>query len=173
MNIKEIIIIVNQMQADGVIGQYAIGGAVAAAFYLEPADTKDVDLFIHLNPLRGQSLVSLDPIHRYLEARGYRHNAEGYPVISGWPVQFLPANDPLLREALDQSVERDVDGEPVRVFTAEHLAAIAFSLGRPKDKLRLIQFLEAHALDESTFSAILERHDLLDRWVQFKRQFIG
>jgi hypothetical protein len=170
VNIKEIIIILNQMQADGVIGQYAIGGAVAAVFYLEPADTKDVDVFIRLNPLPGQSLVSLDPINRYLEARGYRLNAEGYPVISNWPVQFLPANDPLLMEALDQSIERDVDGVPVRVLTAEHLAAIAFSLGRSKDKSRLSQFLDAPAFDESRFSEILERHDLLDRWIRFKTQ---
>jgi hypothetical protein len=173
VNIKETIIIINQLQAEGVIGQYAIGGAVGATFYLEPADTNDVDVFVRLNPLPGHSLVSLDPIYRYLEARGYRLSAEGYPVISDWPVQFLPADDPLLREALDQSVERDLDGVPVRIFTAEHLAAVAFKLGRPKDRLRLIQFLEAHALEESRFSTILERHDLLDRWVRFKRQFAG
>lgn len=173
MNIKEAIITINQMQADGVIDQYAIGGAVAATFYLEPADTSDVDVFVHLDPLPGQSLVSLDPIHRYLEAQGYRLNAEGYPVIAGWPVQFLPVDHPLLREALDQSIKRDVDGVPVRVFTAEHLAIIALSLGRPKDKLRLIQFLEARALDESILSAILERHNLLDRWIRFKTQFTG
>ena len=161
------------MQEDGVISQYAIGGAVAATFYLEPGDTEDVDVFVHLNPLPGQSLISLDPIYRYLEARGYRFNSQGYPVISDWPVQFLPTDDPLLKEALEQSVEIVVDGVPVRVFTAEHLAAIAFKLGRPKDKLRLSQFLEARALEESRFSAILERHDLLDRWIQFKRQFAG
>ena len=30
------------MQADGVIGKYAIGGAVGATFYLEPAATLDL-----------------------------------------------------------------------------------------------------------------------------------
>lgn len=161
------------MQEDGVIGQYAIGGAVAATFYLEPGATEDVDVFIHLDPLPGQSLISLDPLYSYLEAKGYRFNAQGCPVISDWPVQFLPAEDPLLKEALDQSVDKDVDGVAVRVFTAEHLAAVAFKLGRPKDKLRLSQFLEANALEESRFSTILERHDLLDRWIQFKRQLVG
>jgi|SRR5882724_3681459 len=33
--------VINQMQADGVIGQYAIGGAVGATFYLEPVATKE------------------------------------------------------------------------------------------------------------------------------------
>jgi hypothetical protein len=27
---------INQMQADGVVGKYAMGGAVGATFYLEP-----------------------------------------------------------------------------------------------------------------------------------------
>jgi hypothetical protein len=168
VNIKETIATINQMQADGVIAQYAVGGAVAASFYLEPADTKDVDVFVILNPATGRLLVSLDPIHRYLEARGFRLNSEGLAVISGWPVQFLPADKPLIKEALEQSVERDIDGVPVRVFTAEHLAAIAFDLGRPKDRRRLDQFREENVLKESQFSEILGRHGLLDRWLDSK-----
>lgn len=173
MNIKEAIITINQMQADGVIDQYAIGGAVAATFYLEPVDTIDVDVFIHLNPLPGQSLISLDPVHNYLRGRGGRIDARGYTFISEWLVQFLVPDNPLVEEALQQAVEKDVDGVPVRVFTAEHLAAIALQLGRPKDKLRLIQLLEARALDEAIFRLILERHNLFDRWVRFKRQYTG
>ena len=57
---------------------------------------------------------------------------------------------------------------PVRVFTAEHLAAIAFKVGRPKDKRRLDQFREAKALKEPAFNDILERHGLLDRWLASK-----
>lgn len=32
---------------------------------------------------------------------------------------------------------------PTRVFSAEHLACIALETGRPKDKARLLQFMEA------------------------------
>jgi hypothetical protein len=39
---------INRMQADGVIGKYAIGGAVGATFYLEPVATADVDIFVML-----------------------------------------------------------------------------------------------------------------------------
>jgi tetrahydromethanopterin S-methyltransferase subunit A len=35
MAIKEVIQTINQMQADGVMDRYAIGGAVGATFYLE------------------------------------------------------------------------------------------------------------------------------------------
>ena len=31
------------MRTDGVIGKYAIGGAVGATFYLEPSATLDID----------------------------------------------------------------------------------------------------------------------------------
>ena len=35
MQIQEVIKTINQMQADGVIQRYAVGGAVGATFYLE------------------------------------------------------------------------------------------------------------------------------------------
>jgi hypothetical protein len=165
VNIKETLATLNQMQADGVIARYAIGGAVAANFYLEPSDTADVDVFVVLNPTPGRVLVSLDSISSYLDTKGFQFSPEGLPVIFGWPVQFLPASKPLLREALEQSIERSIDGVLVRVFTAEHLAAIAFDLGRPKDKRRLDQFREEKALDPSKLSEILKRHGLLERWL--------
>ena len=45
MNIREAIATINQMQADGVVERYAIGGAVGATFFLEPIATLDVDIF--------------------------------------------------------------------------------------------------------------------------------
>ena len=42
------IAVINEMQAAGVIGKYAIGGAVAATFYIEPTSTYDIDVFIPL-----------------------------------------------------------------------------------------------------------------------------
>ena len=50
MSIREVLKVVNQMQAEGVIERYAIGGAVGATFYLEPIATLDVDIFITLRP---------------------------------------------------------------------------------------------------------------------------
>ena len=41
MDIREVIATINQMQSDGVIERYAIGGAVGATFYLEPTATLD------------------------------------------------------------------------------------------------------------------------------------
>lgn len=43
---KRTLEMINRLRADGVIGKYAIGGAVGATFYLEPSATLDVDIFV-------------------------------------------------------------------------------------------------------------------------------
>jgi hypothetical protein len=171
VNIKETIAAINQMQADGIVDRYAIGGAVGATFYLEPVATLDVDVFVTFKPQAGQLLVTPQPIFEYLLARGGIMQGE-YVMIAGWPVQFLPTGNPLLEEALANAVEHDVEGTPVRVFTAEHLAAVALQTGRAKDKARLLQFIEAGALGAARFQALVDRHGLIDRWREFKRQFL-
>lgn len=172
MNIKNTLVAICQMQTDGVIDHYAIGGAVGATFYLEPVATLDVDIFITFRSEAGSLLASPQPIFDYLKARGGKVEGE-YIVIAGWPVQFLPAASPLVKEALAQAVEKDVAGTPARVFTAEHLAAIALQTGRAKDKARLLQFIEAGALDGTRFQDILSRHGLQEAWQRFEKQFLG
>ena len=171
MDIKEVIASINQMQADGVIERHAIGGAVGATFYLEPVATLDVDIFVGFRAHSGQLITDPTPIYDYLASRGCTMQGE-YVIIAGWPVQFLPPTSPLVDEALAEAVTVDVEGTPARVFTAEHLAAIALQTGRAKDKTRLLQVIEAGGLDARRFQAILTRHDLLDRWQRFERQFL-
>jgi hypothetical protein len=172
MNIKETIATINQMQSDGVIERYAIGGAVGATFYLEPIDTLDVDVFVAFKPEPGSPIISPQPLFDYLKARGGAVQDE-YIVIAGWPVQFLPPTGPLVEEALRDAVAKDVEGTPARVFTAEHLAAVALQTGRAKDKARLLQFIEAGALDTARFQAIVARHGLVGPWQRFEKQFLG
>lgn len=171
MNIKQTIAAINQMQADDVIERYAIGGAVGATFYLEPVATLDVDVFVSFQPDPGSLLVTPQPLFDYLKARGGTMDGE-YIIVAGWPVQFLPAANPLVTEALEQAVERKVADTPARVFTAEHLAAIALQTGRAKDKARLLQFLEAGALDSGRFQDIVVRHGLMEAWARFEKQFL-
>ncbi len=171
MAIKEAIQIINRMEADGVIERYAIGGAVGATFYLEPVATLDVDVFIEFRAEPGSRLVSLEPIFTYLRDRGCTMEG-GHIVIAGWPVQFLPANSNLLQEALVAAVEKSVEGTSARVFTAEHIAAIALQTGRAKDKARVLQFIEANAVDLGRVREILTRHGLNGNWQQFEQQFL-
>jgi hypothetical protein len=171
VGIKEVIEMINRMQGDGVIERHAIGGAVGATFYLEPVATLDVDVFVEFHIRPGSPIISPEPIFKYLRDRGCTMEGE-YVVIAGWPVQFLPAGDPLLQEALTAAVEKDVDGTLARVFTAEHIAAIAFETGRAKDKARVLQFIEADVLDRERLREILRRHGLIGDWQQFEREFL-
>ncbi|MDB6023303.1 MAG: hypothetical protein JWQ04_3160 [Pedosphaera sp.] len=172
MKIQEVMTTINQMQADGIIGRYAIGGAVGATFYLEPVATLDVDVFVILPAKTGELFIILRPLFDYLKDRGCVVEGE-HIVISGWPVQFLPPTGPLVEEALEKAVEKEVGDISVRVFTSEHLAAIALQTGRAKDKARLLQFLEAGVLNAERFQHLLARHGLMERWRQFEKQFLG
>ncbi len=162
---------INGMQAAGVIERYAIGGAVAATFYLEPVATLDVDVFVEFHTEPGSQMISPEPIFRYLRDRGCAMEGE-HIVIAGWPIQFLPAGSALVQEALAKAVEKDVEGTSARVFTAEDLAAIALETGRAKDKARVLQFIEADVIDLDRLQEILTRHGLAGAWEQFERQFL-
>lgn len=172
MDIKQVINAVNQMCADGVIDHYAIGGAVGATFYLEPVATLDVDIFVSFAMEPGSLIISVQPIFDYLKSKGYTMEGE-YIVIAGTPVQFLPPVSPLGEEAVQNTIETDLDGVPVRVMTAEHLAAIALETGRAKDKARLLQFLEDPDFDKKKFQAIVARHSLTEKWQRFEKQFLS
>lgn len=172
MQIKKVLAELNRMQADGVIGSYAIGGAVGATFYLEPSATLDIDVFVGFKSASGSRLISLQPIYDYLTGRGHAVLGE-HIEIADWPVQFLPPTGPLVEEALAEARSADVDGVPTRVFSAEHLVAIALETGRGKDMARILQFLDAGVVDVDSLDAILARHGLAARWASFAKKFLG
>jgi len=162
---------INQMQTDGVIDEYAIAGAVGATFYLEPSATEDVDIFVMLPTAPGSSLLSLSPIYDYLKAR--RCVVQGERIVIGdWPVQFMPPHNALEREALAEAVETDVEGVRTRVVTAEHLVAMALETGRAKDYARIVQFLEQDAVDKDKLNLTLLRHGLIPKWKKFESRYL-
>ena len=169
--VKETIKAINQMQAAGVIGKYAIGGAVGATLYLEPAATLDVDVFVVLPTRQDSSLLSLAPLYDFLTVRGAMVQDE-HIVIGNWPVQFLPPSNALEREAVAESVATKVEGVATWVMSAEHLVAIALKIGRSKDYIRILQFLEHDAVDRNRLQVVLERHGLTSKWHQFERKYL-
>lgn len=162
---------INQMQVDGVIGKYAIGGAVGATFYLEPAATVDLDIFVTLPTSSGGLLLSLAPIYEYLKSRGGKVVDE-YIEIGGWPVQFLPPSNDLETEAVAEAVATAVEGIATFVMTAEHLVAIALRTGRAKDHNRILQFIEQEAVNRERLRSILERNGLIAKWKEFERKYL-
>src|SRR6266536_3285898 len=57
---KETLKVLNGMLKAGVVQRYAIGGAVAAIYYLEPIDTIGLDIFVLLE-VSGSELSILAP----------------------------------------------------------------------------------------------------------------
>jgi hypothetical protein len=169
--VKATLDLINQMEADGVIGKYAIGGAVGATLYLEPAATLDVDIFVSLPADPGGRLLSLAPIYDYLKARGCQVKDE-HIVIGEWPVQFLPLSDDLEREAVAQAIATTVEGVSIHVMSSEHLVAIALRTGRSKDHIRILQFIEQNAVNRKKLQSVLERHGLTAKWNHFERKFL-
>jgi len=170
-SVKATLEAINKMQVDGVIGQYAIGGAVGATLYLEPAATLDVDVFVTLPVVEGSSLLTLSPIYDYLRGHGGTVEHE-HIVVGGWPIQFLPPANQLEREAITEAVEVTVEGVSTRVMTAEHLVAIALKTGRAKDNIRILHFIEQKAVNRCRLNEILERHGLAKRWQEFERRYL-
>jgi hypothetical protein len=151
----------NQLVADRVIGAYAIGGAVGASFYIEAIRTEDVDAFV-LVPGPASGLLMLTPIYKALSDRGGVIERE-YVRFGDWPVQILTDATPLLSEAIRDAVSVTFHGIRTRVFTAEHLCAIALQTGRSKDYLRVRLFLEQGAVNEEALNTIVERYGLAEK----------
>jgi hypothetical protein len=168
---QAVLAVINEMRDAGIIGKYAIGGAVAATFYIEPTSTYDIDIFIPFVNILGSSLASPGKIYDYLLPRGYKTQGAHF-FIGGWQVQFLPAEDDLYKEALLKAVETQVGEIKTWVMTAEHLMAIALRTGRGKDLIRIEQFVQHNAYDTNKLNQVLAQHNLVEKWQQFNDKYI-
>jgi hypothetical protein len=170
--VVETLKIINQMQADGIIGKYAIGGAIGASFYLEPTSSLDIDIFISFDGIGGSRLAPLQGIYNYLTPLGAQPQGE-HLVLEGWLIQFLPVEDDLHKEALAEAVSTEVRGVKTWVMTAEHLIAIALKLGRKKDDARVERFVEIGEFDPNYLDDVLRRYNLLGKWKAISDKYTG
>jgi hypothetical protein len=162
---KRALEILFELERAGVVSRHAIGGAMGATFYVEPLLTFDLDVFVLL-PRTAGGLLTLTPLYEALRARGYAEEGE-YVNIEGVSVQFLPAYNALLEEALNEAREVPYDDVQARVLRAEHLVAICVQTGRPKDRERVRLMREQAVLDAGYLAAVLARHGLTDKWRQW------
>ena len=159
---KRTIEVLNELEKEGIFSRYAIGGAMAATFYTEPFLTFDLDVFVFL-PRTPGGLLTLGPLYEALRARGYTEEDETI-LIEGVPVQFLPAYNSLVEEALNQAQEIMFENVPTRVLRSEHLIAISLQTGRGKDRERVRILREQAQLDMNFLASVLKRHQLDEKW---------
>ena len=169
---ERVIEVINRMEADGVIDNYAIGGGIASIYYLEPYQTDDIDIFIPAVAVAvGEAgLISLEPIYGYLKNLGYVPVREGV-LIEDWLVQFLPTFETIQEEAILQSRHVTFGKTETKIFAPEYLAAELLRSGRRKDHARVIALLEGNHVDMRKFRELITRHGLADKWKTFAMQF--
>ncbi len=161
--------VLNNLEKKGLLERYAIGGGIAVLFYVEPVLTYDIGVFCIL-PTEREGLITLSPIYEYLQKKGCKVDGE-HIVIVGIPVQFIPAYNKLVEEALNAAVEIKYKKTQTRIVRAEHLMAIMLQTYRPKDRERMLLILEEIQIDMLYLESILERHGLQEKWHKFTRRY--
>jgi len=156
--------VLERLVAEGALMHYAIGGATAAGFHGDPLATRDIDVFVFLEPPSGSLLVTLESLFSRLREWGFNEFEEEGLLIEDFPVQFLTAAPGLETEAVERALVVEWDGHRLRVMRPEYLAAIALTVGRPKDRARLVYLVELPIFDRPSFENLLERFQLTDRW---------
>jgi len=146
----------NELVSAGLIEDYALGGALAAIYYVEPFTTYDADIiFIAKDKTLSAGIPA---IYAYLQSKGWRVERE-HLLVNDFPVQFLAASG-LTEEAVRDAKRIEYEGVPAKVFRPEHIIAIAASVGRNKDLARIDQMLEQAEIDRTRLDDILARYNL-------------
>ena len=159
--------VINELIEDGIIKHYAIGGAIASTFYIEPVATYDLDVFFTFDDNQNK-IISLEPIYQWMEKRGYKTSME-YIIIEGVPVQLIPVYNDLIREAVLNSIEKKFNKTTVNVITPEYLIAIMLQTFRAKDKERILRFLEEVKINYSALKKLLMKFSLEEKFIKIKK----
>lgn len=152
--------VLNEMKEAGVIEEYAIAGAMALVFWVEPVETYDLDVLVFLNE-ESSEIVSLRTIYEWAEERGYTVRAE-HITIEGVPVQFLPSPNALADEAIERAAVIQYGSVAARVVRPEYLIALYLepSARTLKRRERAAALRESPDLDEALLQDVLRRFKL-------------
>ena len=158
----DVLRVLGRLRDEGVVADYAIGGAMAANFWDEAVATQDLDVIVVLDPSPSSSLDPLRPIFDRLPEASYPRRGE-HVEIAGVPVQFFPAWSALVASAVRHAHEGPYDPDDeaapsLRVITPTYLAAIwqadAGDL-TPRRRERIERFRDAGLLDEALLGQLL------------------
>lgn len=169
---ERVIKVLNRMEKEGVIKKYCIGGGMATVFYIEPLLTYDIDIFFIPNEAGEgkKGIMTLNSIYEYLKKKGYKIEKE-YILIEGFPVQFIPVYNNLVKEGVENSIEIEFKNVKTRILKLEYLVAIMIQTFRPKDRERLIRILEEGKIDKEYLYGILQKHKLREKFEKFMKNF--
>jgi hypothetical protein len=165
---EKVLKVIKGLKGKEVIRDYAIGGGIAAMYYIEPLLTYDLDIFFI--PVK-ESLDVLSPIYNYLK-KSYKVHKE-HVIIEGVPVQFIPVYNELVREAVENSVETKYGRVKTRVIGLEHLVAIMLQTFRPKDREKIVKIMGEAEVDLIFLKKILKKYNLYEKFKKFRSTYYG
>jgi hypothetical protein len=146
----------NDLVSAGLMEDYALGGALAAIYYVEPFTTYDADIFFIA--VEKDLTAGIPAIYSHLQSKGWRVERE-HLLITGFPVQFLAASG-LTEEAVRKAKPIEYEGVFAKVFRPEYIIAIAANVGRHKDLARIEQLMAQAEIDRTLLDDILARYSL-------------
>jgi hypothetical protein len=160
-----------EMQAEGIIGKYAIGGAFAAILHAEPIATLDLDIFFLFKEKQPGPILSLERLYEFAKNRGFSFDHE-FIDIGGWLVQFVESgNNALWLEAVENAETMPIAGKATWVIAREYLVAMWLFAGREKDYQKISLFISSNIIDEKKLTDLLNKHELSAKWEAEKWRF--
>jgi len=160
-SLADVFRIVNEMRSERLVVDYAVGGATAVLFYAEPTRTYDLDVFVILSA-GTVDLAPLSRVYDWTSKRGFATLGE-HVMIHNVPVQFLPAHNQLVVDAVTNARELEYEGVTVRVVDPEHLVALALQAGGARRRERAWQLFETGQIDRDRLRALFTKHEIAAR----------
>jgi len=168
--VEKTIEIINELQKEGLIRNYAIGGGIATIFYIEPILTYDLDIFFI--PSEEKRITTLSSIYDWLRKKGYKPYKE-HNIIEVIPVQFIPVYNELVEEAVENSADKRYGKTKTRILKAEYLIAIMLQTFRSKDREKIIKILDETKIDIDYLTKILQKYNLKEKFDRFMGLYYG
>jgi diadenosine tetraphosphatase ApaH/serine/threonine PP2A family protein phosphatase len=160
---RDVLILLSRLRAEGVIHDYAVGGAVAVSLWAEPVATQDLDVIVTIAG-DAHPLDPLRPLLEWFDRHGQAFEGE-HVVIAGVPVQFLVAWSPLVREAVATAAETaydpsDPNSPTIRLIQPTYLVAMWQTdrgADTPRRRERMARLREAGLVDDALLTELLSR----------------
>lgn len=160
---RDVLLILSRLKVEGVIHEYAIGGAVAVSLWAEPVATQDLDVIVTIAG-DAHPLDPLRPLVDWFNQQGQAFERE-HVLIAGVPVQFLVAWSPLVQEAVVTAAEAvydptDPQSPTIRLIQPTYLVAMWQSdrgADTPRRRESAARLRDAGLVDDTLLTALLSR----------------